>query len=145
LSLTSMNFSATGQGVPELMYYRFDSSAAFQTNYASSPVGMNPTSVSGLIVNSTGQFGTALVGNGGSSDVNVVNNGWSTSLGTGPWTISMWLNNFPATVATSYYFFGDAGASFRCFTGGIAGNNTIMLRGTNMTDVVVANVGAGPV
>jgi hypothetical protein len=56
----------------------------------------------------------------------------------------MWLTNVTATPVGSFYFFGDAGASFRCFTGGIAGNNNLMLRGTGLTDVSLSAVGSAP-
>ncbi|HEX5652831.1 MAG TPA: LamG-like jellyroll fold domain-containing protein, partial [Chitinophagaceae bacterium] len=134
-----------GQNVPELIYYKFDVPGANTQNFASSPVGNNPAPVNGLTMGSTGQFGAALIGNGGTNTSNQVNSGWPLNLGTGPWTLSMWLNNFPATASTTQYFFGGGGGSaFRCFTGGVAGNNALMLRGTGLTDVPVTNIGSNP-
>ena len=148
LSLLSSSFlystPSSAQTVPELMYYKFDSSGVSQHNYASAPVGTNPSPMLGLTTGIGGQFGSGLVGNGAASDQNILDNGWATSLGSGPWTISMWLTNVPATTVGSYYFFGDAGAAFRCFTGGIAGNNNVLLRATGMTDVLLSSVGTTP-
>lgn len=146
LLLTLFNASiASAQSVPELMYYKFDDVGSTAFNAASTPVGTNPSPIVGVSIGTSGQFGSGLLGTGGASNLNSVNNGWQTSLGNGPWTISMWLNNFPETVTGSYYLFGDEGAAFRCYTGGIAGNNNLMLRGNGISDVTVASVGSAPV
>lgn len=137
---------AFSQNVPELIYYKFDAPGATTPNLASSPVGTNPAPVTGLTMGNTGQFGAALIGNGGLNTSNNVNSGWPLNLGTGAWTISMWLNNFPATASTTQYLFGGGGGStFRCFTGGVAGDNAIMLRATGLTDVPVTGIGSAPV
>jgi len=152
--LTRMNFLALflfisytasfGQAVPEYIYYKFDA-AGNQQNYASAPVGTNPAVLNVLTVGSTGQFGTALVGNGLASGTNNLNTGWATNLPSTGWTISFWLNNFPATAATTYYYFGDATAgTFRCFTGGVAGNGNLWLRGTGLTDVPINAIPSTP-
>jgi|GEM_PF-2373242 len=146
LFLSLFNSSIAGaQSVPELMYYKFDDVGTTAFNAASTPVGTNPSPIIGVSFGPLGQFGNGLLGTGGASNLNVVDNGWQTSFGTGPWTISMWLSNFPETVTGAYYLFGDEGASFRCYTGAIAGNNNLMLRGNGMTDVIVAGVGSSPV
>jgi large repetitive protein len=132
------------QNVPEYMYFKFDA-AGNQTNYASSPVGTNPAVLNGLTIGNTGQFGTALIGNGLASGTNNLNTGWATNLPSTGWTISFWLNNFPATASTTYYYFGDASAgSFRCFTGGVAGNGNLWLRGTGFTDVPINAIPSTP-
>ena len=134
-----------GQNVPEYMYYKFDAPGN-QTNYASAPVGNNPATLTGLTIGNTGQFGTALIGNGLVSTTNELTTGWATNLPSTGWTISFWLNNFPATAATTYYFFGDNTAgTFRCFTGGVAGNNNLWLRGTGLTDVQINAIGSSPI
>jgi hypothetical protein len=131
------------QMVPEMMYYKFDVAGTTVLNEASTPVGTNPATILGQTVGGTGQFGMALVGNGLTSTSNYVNTGWATSL-SGPWTISLWMNNIPSTT-TLYYYFGDATAgSFRAFIGGVAGANNIILRGTGVTDVLVSNIVPGP-
>jgi hypothetical protein len=136
--------SAMAQAVPEYMYYKFDA-AGDQQNYASAPVGTNPAALLGLTVGSTGQFGTALIGNGLTSTSNRLNTGWATNLPSAGWTISFWLNNFPATASTTFYYFGDNTAgSFRCFTGGVAGNGNLLLRGTGLTDVPINGIPSTP-
>lgn len=132
------------QAVPEYMYFKFDAPGN-QTNYASAPVGNNPATLDGLTTGSTGEFGTALIGNGLTSTSNRLNTGWATNLPSTGWTISFWLNNFPATASTTFYYFGDASAgSFRCFTGGVAGNGNLLLRGTGFTDVPINAIPATP-
>jgi hypothetical protein len=132
------------QNVPECMYFKFDGTGN-QQNYASAPVGNNPATLNGLTVGSTGEFGTALIGNGGVSSSNNLNTGWITNFPSTGWTISFWLNNFPATSSTTYYYFGDAtGVTFRCFTGGVAGNGNLMIRGTGLTDVPINNIPSTP-
>jgi hypothetical protein len=144
LLLLVITGKAFSQAVPEYMYYKFDA-AGNQQNYASAPVGNNPATLNGLTVGSTGQFGTALVGNGLSSGTNNLNTDWATNLSSTGWTISFWVNNFPATAATTFYYFGDASAgSIRCFTGGVAGNGNLWLRGTGFTDVPINAIPSTP-
>jgi hypothetical protein len=133
------------QQVPEMMYFKFNASGN-QQNYASSAVGNNPATLTGISVGSTGQFGSALVGNGATSTSNNLNTGWNTNMPSTGWTISFWVNNFPATVSTTQYFFGDytSGSQFRCFTGGVAGNNNLLVRGTGITDVPINSIGSSP-
>jgi hypothetical protein len=134
-----------GQNVPEYMYYKFDA-AGNQQNFASAPVGTNPAVLAGIPVSGSGQFGTALVGNGLTSTSNRLSTGWATSLPNTGWTISFWLNNFPATSSTTFYYFGDnTAASFRCFTGGVAGNGNLLLRATGFTDVPINGISPGPI
>ncbi len=133
------------QAVPEYMYYKFDATGN-QQNFASAPVGNNPATLTGQTVGSTGQFGTALEGNGATSTSNRLNTGWATNLPSTGWTISFWLNNFPATSSTTFYYFGDNTAqSFRCFTGGVAGNGNLLIRGTGLTDCPINNISPGPI
>ncbi|MEM6347632.1 MAG: LamG-like jellyroll fold domain-containing protein, partial [Bacteroidota bacterium] len=125
------------QGVPELMYYKFDGTGTAVANFASSPVGTNPaTIIGGQTQGPTGQFGNALIGTGGASTADFVDTGWPTNL-TGDWTISFWTSNIqPST--TLYYIFGDPTAgNFRCFTNGVAGAGNWILRGTGIADVTI--------
>ncbi len=129
--------SAFSQGVPELLYYKFNTGDTI-INYASSPVGTNPTSITGttLTVGSTGLDGTALVGTGGIGSSNKIATGWNTSF-TGSFTIAFWTSSIP-TSSTLYYIFGDVGAaSFRCFTNGVAGANNWMVRGGGLPDLII--------
>lgn len=125
------------QGVPELIYYKFDGTGTTVSNDASTPVGTNPaTFVGGLTQGPTGLSGNALIGIGGASGTDYVDTGWPTNL-SGDWTIAFWTSNIqPST--TLWYIFGDNTAgSFRCFTNGVAGANNWILRGTGITDVQV--------
>ncbi len=129
------------QGVPELMYFKFDGTGTTAVpNLASSPVGTNPAAFvgTGLSQGPSGQFGNALIGTGAATASGNVNTGWTTNL-TGDWTISFWTSNIQPS-GTLYYIFGDPNAgNFRCFTNGIAGANNWMLRGTGITDVTIPN------
>jgi len=143
--LAVISVTAFAQNVPEYMYYKFDAPGD-QQNYASAPVGTNPAVLTGQTVSGAGQFGTALLGNGLTSTSNRLSTGWATSLPSTGWTISFWLNNFPATSSTTYYYFGDNTAgTFRCFTGGVAGDGNLLLRGTGFTNVPINGISPGPV
>ncbi|MFC5270637.1 T9SS type A sorting domain-containing protein [Adhaeribacter terreus] len=134
------------QGLPELMYYKFDTPGTTTQNFASTPAGTNPAPLTGATIGGTGQYGTALVGNGGTTASNSVNTGWAPNLGAGSWTISMWLHNIPSST-TLQYFFGDVNtSSLRAFTGGVAGAGGIRLVGGGITAMDMANViGTNPV
>ena len=93
------------QGVPEYMYFKFDATGN-QQNYASAPVGTNPAVLNGLTIGGTGQFNTALQGNGVAN--NNLNTGWATSLPSTGWTISFWLIGNSDASGSAKYLFGDA-------------------------------------
>lgn len=132
------------QALPELMYYKFNTTGNLIPNEASpaTRVSTNAT-LTGLTVGNNGLTGTALVGNNGASATNNVSMNWAmSSLGTSDWTIGFWLNNVPANT-TIQYIFGDNG-TFRCFKGGAAPTNGLILRG-NFTDVpITTNITNGP-
>ena len=129
--------------VPELLYYKFNETGTNSTqNFAIPGAGSNTAPVLGLTMGPTGQFGSALIGNGGPSSTNYVNTGWATNIGTSSWTISLWLNNITTTFC---YIFGDNTANFfRCFLNGFAGINNIIIRGGGLTDFIVNSVVPGP-
>ena len=77
-----------GQNVPERIYYEIDVAGPSVANNASAPAGLNPAPVLGLTQGNVGQFGLALIGNGGSSSTNYVNTCWPVSLPNKGWTIS---------------------------------------------------------
>ncbi|MEL7533678.1 MAG: LamG-like jellyroll fold domain-containing protein, partial [Bacteroidota bacterium] len=137
LLMCSTSSLVLAQGVPELMYYKFDGSGTTVPNIASSPVGTNPaTIIGGQTQGPTGQFGNALIGTGAASTTDYVDTGWPTNL-TGDWTISFWTSNIQAST-TLYYIFGDPNAgNFRCFTNGVAGAGNWILRGTGIADVLI--------
>jgi hypothetical protein len=135
----SFCFSAFGQQLPELIYYKFDSGPTI-INDASSPVGNNPASITGtgLSVGGLGLFSTALVGTGTSSTAGVINTGWPTSIN-GSFTIGFWTSNITPS-GTLWYIFGDNTASaFRCFTNGVAGANNWLMRFTGGLPDIIAN------
>lgn len=147
LLLLSLMFASVlqthAQSLPELMYFTFDATGD-QTNFASSPVGTNPATLTGLTVGGTGEFGTALVGNGGAAAGSGLNTGWATNLPASGWTIALWFNNLPAGSPTQQYLFGDTTASeFRCFVNGVASNG-IQLLGGGLNAVLIPNVLPGP-
>jgi len=142
--LVMMSGYLLAQNVPEWMYFKFDVTGN-QPNSASAPVGTNPAVLTGQTTGGVGQFGTALVGNGLTSTSNRLSTGWATALPATGWTISFWLNNFPATSSTTFYYFGDVNAgSFRCFTGGVAPASGLLLRGTGLTDVPINSIPSTP-
>ncbi len=134
--------------LPELMYYKFNEAGQNQTeNFAlpGSPVPQFAQVLGGMTMGGNGQYGAALIGTGGPSSSDYVDTGWQTSI-SGDWAISFWVNNMPSTTQL-HYFWGDNDAnSFRCFTGGIAGANNLMVRmsGVSWNDVLISNVGPGP-
>jgi len=132
--------SAPLYDVPELIYYRFENNVPgpLRTpNTASAPVGNALAPVLGShTIGTGGQFDSCLIGTGGSSSSNYVNTGWNCSLGSGNWTIGFWVNNLIDLNPT--YLWGDPGStSFRCFYGGAALANNMLLRGP-LTDILIS-------
>ncbi|MEO7924831.1 MAG: HYR domain-containing protein [Chitinophagaceae bacterium] len=129
-------FSSPGL-FPERLYYKFDGSGATVPNLATAPPpGTGTGTLTGLTQGSTGKCGGALVGTGVANQS--MNTNWATNM-TGSWTISFWLG--PNQVDNNpSYLFGDINAgSFRCFYGGAALPNNILLRG-GTADVLITGV-----
>ncbi len=145
LLLATAFFIPTGkvnaQAVPELIYYKFDAPGTTVQNYASAPVGTGGGTVNGASIGGTGQFGTALLGNGGTTASNSVNANWPLNL-SGPWTMSMWISGVTSSLSSNYLFGGSGGTTFRALTGSgvVAGAGNLMIRSTGMTDVVFNNI-----
>jgi hypothetical protein len=79
---------------------------------------------------------SCLIGTGGSGSSSYLNTGWNCSLGSSNWTIGFWVNNLVDLNPT--YLWGDPGStSFRCFYGGAALANNMLLRGP-MTDIMIS-------
>ncbi|RKY98508.1 MAG: hypothetical protein DRQ13_03470, partial [Ignavibacteriae bacterium] len=134
-----------GGTFPEILYYTFDEAGSDSTeNFADPGSGDDWAQVMGaLTLGGAGQFGSALVGAGGSSGTDYVNTGWVTDIGTSDWTISLWLNDL-VDVSNIHYLFGDNTAgSYRCFYNGVAPVGGIILRGP-FTEVPVTGVQPGP-
>ena len=96
----------------------------------------------GLSIGGTGLTGTALLGTGASAATNYVDTKWTTNL-TGSWTIGFWLNYVTPSTSLYYYFGNSDAGGFRCFSGGVAGINGIMLRGSFTNDVELTSITAG--
>ncbi|MBN1634553.1 MAG: choice-of-anchor J domain-containing protein [Ignavibacteria bacterium] len=127
---------------PDLLYYKFENNTVgFTPNCAYPGVGTNPAPYAVHTLTSGGQFDTCISGTGATNSG--VTTGWNNDLGSGSWTISMWLNDLPSNTSL-YYLWGDPSGSFRCFLGGAAGAGNILFRGTGITDVNIPAVAPGP-
>lgn len=125
---------------PEALYYRFqDNTNSATRNFGIPGMGSQMAEVLGNIIGPGGEFDSCMVGIGGVN--NYVNTGWATDIGWGNWTISFWVKNLVDNNPT--YLFGDPSINFRCFYGGAAGNQNILLRG-NFIDILINNVMPGP-
>lgn len=120
--LTSL---ASAQG-PDIIHYTFDNGDAENTASGSVPDGIVAAGVG---------FGPGICGGGAVALVSgatcQIDTGWTTDLGTGDWTVGMWLDrtNSPVSLSTLRYIMGNSSAgSMRCFVGGIAGTDGITLR-----------------
>ena len=134
-TFASCTLGGTVYAVPELIYYRFHNntlSPLGTPNFASAPVGSSPAPITSHTLGSGGQFDTCIVGTGLAG---AVTPGWNWNV-TGNWTISFWVSNLLDMNPT--YLFGDLGqTAFRCFYGGAAGVNNMLLRGP-LTDLTIA-------
>lgn len=143
-ALSTVAVFAQGGGVPELLYYRFNSSTSGTTPNEANPatrVGGATGTLLGATVGGTGQFGSALLGNGAASGSNSVSSGWNLSL-SGPWTIAMWFSGVTNSLSSNYMFGSPGGSTFRALTGSgvVAGAGNLEIRGTGMTDVFANGV-----
>ena len=130
------SFSSPGL-FPERLYYKFDGSGTSVPNLATAPpAGTATATLTGLTQGGTGKCGTALIGTGVANQS--LNTNWATNMAA-PWTISFWLG--PNQVDNNpSYLFGDVNAgSFRCFYGGAALANNVLLRGGS-ADVLISGV-----
>ena len=130
--------------VPEILYYKFNDGTTTTPNYASPGQGSANADLINMTMGPVGQFDNALIGNGGTGSNTYTGSGWNMNLGSSDWTISLWINNFPAVTGTFYLFGNDFTTSFRCFTNGAAGAGNITLRGNGLTNVNVTGVLPGP-
>ncbi len=128
---------------PEVIYYKFENNPAANLvlNCANPGAGVNPATVLVHTLGPGGQFDSCMIGTGATNSG--IATGWATNLGSGSWTISMWLDSLPNNTSL-YYLWGETTGSFRCFLGGAAGAGNVILRGTGITDVVVSAVAPGP-
>lgn len=140
LFLISVNTGIFGQGIPELLYYKFNNKGGSSIpNQASNPPSGTSTATinGGISQGSTGTCGsTALVGTGTVSSSDYVDTKWTTSL-SGSWTISMWTKDMDSSTNLFYLFSDLSAGALRCFSGGVAGAGNLLLRMTGMTDVLI--------
>ena len=141
LMLAGFNALIFTQCQPEMIYYKFKNNVNNTTpNFAIPGHGYEWAIAIGQKFGPNGEYDSCLMGMGGVNDY--VNTGWTIDIGTGNWTIGFWVNNL--TNSNPTYLFGNVSSTdFRCFYGGAAGNNNILLRG-NFQDVKVLNVMPGP-
>jgi hypothetical protein len=111
---------------PDIIHYTFDSGDATNSATGTVPDGIPAAGVG---------FGPGICGGGAHSLVVgatcQIDTGWTTDLGTGDWTVGMWLDRTasPIALTTLQYIFGNSTAGgMRCFVGGIAGTDGIVLR-----------------
>ena len=117
---------AQAQG-PDIIHYTFDNGTAANSASGTVPAGIPDTGVG---------FGTGICGAGGAVVVTAgatcrIDTQWVTDFGTGDWTVGLRADrtNSPVGLTTLQYLFGNSSAGgFRCFVGGIAGTNGIVLR-----------------
>jgi hypothetical protein len=124
--------------VPELIYYKFENNPTPTStpNYAIPGVGLNPATITGHTLTTGGMVDSCMQGTGGSGSTSYLQTGWNCNLGSGNWTIGFWVNNLVDLNPT--YLWGDPGStSFRCFYGGAALANNMLLRGP-LTDILIS-------
>lgn len=127
---------------PEIIHYTFDAGDATNTASGGLPAGIVGTTVAfapttALCSSSPGANSTA------AAATTQIDTGWATTLGSGDWSVGCWLDRTNSTVALTglQYCFGNSSAgSFRCFVGGVAGTNGILLRGP-VTDNLIPGGG----
>ncbi len=123
---------AVAQTFPNGLYYRFNEGAGTATqNLANPQVGTAFGNFVGSPTWTAGQFGTAYANTGVAT--NYVDSGWPVNFTNTSWTLEYWvsLNSITTTIS---YMCGDTSTGFRTFSGGVAGSNGIILRGTGITD-----------
>ncbi len=136
LQFCSLSFA---QGIPEILYYKFNDTGKSVRNLASSPPsGTTVATLNGsLKQGSTGTCGsTALIGSGNLSNTDYMDTKWTTSM-TGSWTISFWGKGLDSSTTLFYLFSNITAGALRCFSGGVAGLGNIILRGP-LTDVLIS-------
>jgi len=131
---------------PELLYYKFEGTAANIPNLATSPpAGTQTAQIIGnfTLGSNTTCLGNGLIGSSSSTTANYLDTKWNIAL-SGSWTIHLKFSNYVNDTTTVYYLLGDStssgGSSFRMFTNGAPGANNIRLTGNGMTNVLITNV-----
>ncbi len=137
LSITSCALVLTSLAsaqAPDVIEYTFDSSDASNTAVPGvgngtvlAGVSFAPSTICGSGV-SAGANGVGSVG---------IDTGYQMDLGLGDWTIGFNLGTYDLTTGLQYFFGSSSAGGFRCFSGGVAGADGIMLRTTMGGDVTI--------
>lgn len=129
--------------VPDVIHYTFDTSDA--TNFAFPGIGDGDDRlVDYPLVNLCGSSSIAAGGMPGPGTG--IDSGWKVDFGTGDWTIAMQVDiSLTASLFTQYFFGSESADEFRCFNGGVAGQDGIRIRSLQI-DVAATGlpVAAGP-
>lgn len=119
--------TASGQIVPEVIYYRFNEGAGTSTLNAAVPGAGSPFgTLNGSLVFGPGRFGTGLVGANLSAGTSFVATGYAMALQGQSWTIEFWFN--PGGTTSLQYLYGNAagGGNFRGWCGAAPGSNMLI-------------------
>ncbi|MGQ0739750.1 MAG: proprotein convertase P-domain-containing protein [Bacteroidota bacterium] len=123
--------------VPERLYYKFNGVGATVPNQATAPPpGTGTANLIGLTQGNVGKCGGALVGAGTANQS--LNTNWATNMA-GNWTISFWLGPNQIDNNPSYLWGDVTAGAFRCFYGGAALTNNVLVRGGS-GDVLITGV-----
>jgi len=148
LMVMVIGMSAFSQGSPDKLYYKFENSPAGGTTITNcavgAPVGNYHPTINGEALGPGGQFDTCLIGTSGAAGQGVVT-GWNCNLAATSWTIGFWTKDLAEpSSGNPCYLFGDAGSTtFRCFYGGYALPDNMIIRGP-MADLQWPCTGVGP-
>lgn len=127
--------AASGQVVPDVLYYKFNEGAGTTTlNHAVPGGGSATATLTGGLGFAPGQYGSGLSGAGGASSTNYVQTGYTMNLQGVSWAIEFWWQ--PNAGTSLQYLCGvPVSGDFRIFAGGSPGNN-IVLSGQGITTVI---------
>lgn len=126
----SLSQNLVAQGIPEILYYKFNDTGKTIRNLASNPPknAATATIYGSIKQGSTGACsGTALVGSGNSANSEYVDTHWKDSLRDQSWTISFYLRNLDSSTTANYLFSDTYANGFMCLSGGAAGAGNISL------------------
>lgn len=119
---------------PEIIHYTFDNSDA--TNTAVPGVGNGTPNADVIFSPSTiCPSGVSAVSNGTTTQIQT---GWQMDLGLGDWSVGFHVSRVDTLTTTQYYLGSSSAGGFRCFSGGAAGDEGVMLRTLMGGDVTIA-------
>lgn len=131
--------------IPTVLYYKFENNPSLTSvlNCANPGAGTQIAPIANVTLTPNGQFDSCITGTGLTSSG--VTTGWNCNFGTSSWTISMWVEIPTSTSGSAFYLFGDIGSgSFRCFHNGLAYPDSMIIRGTGITDMIIPGTGPAP-